>query len=125
MVVIKHFLMRYYILAISVLFLVSCSEKDIYEWKYYTTYDELDEQTTFLSEVYATTNPNIGYPYENAEYFLQIKTIIPDRIKTFDEYLDYMRGTQTNLINIKCIGYCPSFSGFDFEVSLSVASRGS
>ena len=115
-----HFLMRYYLLAISVLFLVGCSsgpekekekekEKDIYAWNYYMNYDELDEQTTFLSQVYSTSEINFDYPYENPSYFLEIKTTIPDRIKTFDEYLDYSSRTQTNLINIKCKS-CPLYS---------------
>ena len=102
------------LLLLSALFIFGCSNtpekprKTIFVWNYYTTYDELDEQTTFKSRVYSTTQNNFDFPYGDAKYFLEIKTIIPDNIKTFDEYLYYSSRTQTNLINIKCSG-CPLY----------------
>jgi len=102
------------LLILSALFIFGCSNtpekprKTIFVWNYYTTYDELDEKTTFKSKVYSTTQNNFDFPYGDAKYFLEIKTIIPDNIKTFDEYLYYSSRTQTNLINIKCSG-CPLY----------------
>ena len=96
---------------ISTLIILSCSnapEKNIFVWNYYSSYDELDEETTFKSIVYSTTQTNFDFPYSDATYFLEIKTIIPDNIKTFKDFLDYSKRQQTNLINIKCDG-CPLY----------------
>ena len=71
-------------------------------------YDELDEETTFKSRVYSTTQLNFDFPYNNAMYVLEIKTIIPDNIRTFKDFIDYSERQQTNLINIKCYD-CPIY----------------
>jgi hypothetical protein len=100
------------LLLLSALFIFGCSntpEKNIFVWNYSTNYDELDEKTIFKSKVYSTTQTNFDWPYGDARYFLEIKTIIPDNIKTFDDYLYYSSRTQTNLINIKC-SECPSYA---------------
>jgi len=99
------------LLLLSALFIFGCSntpEKNIFVWNYSTNYDELDEETTFKSKVYSTTQTNFDWPYGDARYFLEIKTIIPDNIKTFDEYLYYSSRRQINLINIKCSD-CPRY----------------
>lgn len=99
------------VLLISTLIVLSCSnapEKNIFEWNYYTSYDELDEETTFKSVVYSTTQTNFDFPYSDAKYFLEIKTIIPDNVRTFKDFLDYSKRQQTNLINIKCDD-CPLY----------------
>ena len=100
---------RYSILAILALVVLSCSSgptTDIYVWNYYMDYDELDEQTIFTSRVYSTTQTNWNFPYNDCRYFFEIKTFIPDKIKTFDEYEDQWN---KHLINIKSIE-CPSGS---------------
>lgn len=99
------------LLLLSSLIIFNCSnspDKNIFVWNYYTSYDELNEETTFKSKVYSSTQTNFDFPYSDASYFLEIKTIIPDNIKTFKDFLDYSKRQQTNLMNIKCDG-CPLF----------------
>ena len=102
---------KFILLFLFILTIFSCSstpERNIYVWNYYMDYDELDEETTFKSRVYSTTQLNFDYPYNNAMYVLEIKTIIPDNIRTFKDFIDYSERQQTNLINIKCYD-CPIY----------------
>ena len=112
------------ILFIYILTIFSCSntpEKNIFVWNYYTNYDEIDEETTFKSRVYSTTQTNFDFPYSDARYFIEIKTIIPDHIRTFRDFLDYSKNKYNgiNLINIKC-NDCPTYDPYLKELKYKI-----
>lgn len=105
---------KFILLSLFILIIFRCSntpEKNIFVWNYYNSYDELDEETTFKSRVYSKTQTNFDFPYSDARYFVEIKTIIPDHIRNFNDFLDYSKGREINLINIKCDD-CPLYDPY-------------
>ena len=101
----------YLTLILTVFSCGSSSKKDKkskYVWNYFLEHNEMDEESILSARVYSKSNYGWDWPYNNPGYFLEIKVIIPDYIKSYEDFEYYVVSHKSYLINIKCES-CPIY----------------